>query len=211
MKITDLTHLIENNMPVFPGTDGPVIENVCTMEKYGFREAKISMYSHTGTHIDAPAHMLSDGQFLDNLNIEHFIGKATILDISKNNIKQINEIFINQYREKIGNVDFLILKTGWSSFWGEARYFEDFPSLTIEAAKALSFYNLKGIGIDAISIDDIKSTTFDVHKILLKNDIIIIENLTNLDSIESEYFTLNVLPLKNKDCDGSPVRAVGIE
>ena len=70
---------------------------------------------------------------------------------------------------------------------------------------------LKGIGIDAISIDDIKSTTFAVHKILMPKDIIIIENLTNLDCISNEYFILSIMPLKNKDADGSPVRAISIE
>lgn len=56
-----------------------------------------------------------------------------------------------------------------------------------------------------------KSTTFSVHKILMPKNIIIIENLTNLDEVNEEYFILSVLPMKNKDADGSPVRAVSIE
>ena len=75
----------------------------------------------------------------------------------------------------------------------------------------LSEFSLKGIGIDAISIDSIKSTAFAVHKILLAKNILIIENLTNLDSIGTEFFILSVLPLKSQEADGSPVRAVGME
>lgn len=211
MKVTDLTHIIDSDMPVFPGTEPPVFERANTLEKDGFREARITMYSHTGTHIDAPAHMLSTGPYLDNLKIEHFIGNTTILDFSNGKIKLIDVDSLKLYEEKIKNVEFIILKTGWSKYWGDRRYYEDFPSLSEESAKWLSGFNLKGIGIDAISIDDIKSTTFAVHKILMPKDIIIIENLTNLDSIRNEYFILSIMPLKNKDADGSPVRAISIE
>jgi arylformamidase len=211
MKITDLTHIIYPDMPVFPGTEQPVFEKANTLEKDGFQEAKITMYSHTGTHIDAPAHMLSDGPYLDDLDINHFIGKATILDFSKDNIKLIDVDSLKLHEDKIKSVEFLIIKTGWSKYWGSKKYYEDFPSLSEASAKWLSEFTLKGIGIDAISIDDMKSTTFAVHKILMPKNILIIENLTNLDSILSEYFTLSVLPLKNKTADGSPVRAISIE
>ncbi|MEK6264879.1 MAG: cyclase family protein [Clostridium sp.] len=211
MKITDLTHTIYSDMPVFPGTEQPIFIKANTLEKDGFQEAKITMYSHTGTHIDAPAHMLSSGPYLDGLDIEHFIGNATILDFSNSNVKLIDIDSLKPYEEKIKNVEFIIIKTGWSKLWGDKRYFESFPSLSEDSAKWLSQFNLKGIGIDAISIDDINSTTFAVHKILMPKNIIIIENLTNLDSISSEIFILSILPLKNKDADGSPVRAISIE
>jgi len=211
MKITDLTHIIYSDMPVFPGTEQPIFEKANTLEKDGFQEAKITMYSHTGTHIDAPAHMMSDGPYLDNLDIEHFIGNATILDFSNREIKLIDVDSLKPYAEKIKSVDFIIIKTGWSKYWGNKKYYEGFPSISEDSAKWLSQFNLKGIGIDAISIDDMDSTTFAVHKILMPKNIIIIENLTNLDSISNESFILSILPLKNKDADGSPVRAISIE
>lgn len=211
MKITDLTHTIHSDMPVFPGTEQPIFEKANTLEKDGFQEAKITMYSHTGTHIDAPAHMLREGPYLDALNIEHFIGKAAILDFScKNNgLIELGELV--PYEDRIKNAEFIIIKTGWSKYWGEESYYEGYPSLSEESAKWLAKYSLKGIGIDAISIDDMKSTTFAVHKILLEKNIIIVENLTNLDSIASEHFVLSIMPLKSKNADGSPVRAISIE
>ncbi|MDR3594486.1 cyclase family protein [Clostridium sp.] len=211
MKVTDLTHIIHSDMPVFPGTEQPIFEKANTLEKDGFREAKITMYSHTGTHIDAPAHMLSYGAYLDDLDIETFIGNAIILDFTNENINLIDLGSLKPYEEKIKNVDFIIIKTGWSKYWGDKKYYEDFPSLSEEAAKWLSEFNLKGIGIDAISIDGIKSTTFAVHKILMSKNIIIIENLTNLNSVSNEYFVLSIMPLKNKNADGSPVRAIAID
>ncbi|WP_291637183.1 cyclase family protein [Clostridium sp.] len=211
MRVTDLTHTIYPNMPVFPGTEQPIFEKANTLERDGFQEAKITMYSHTGTHIDAPAHMLSDGPYLDNLDIEHFIGNAIILDFSKEKIELINIENLKPFEKKIKSVEFIIIKTGWSKYWGDKKYYEGFPSLSVESAKWLSNFNLKGIGIDAISIDDMDSTTFAVHKILMPKNILIIENLTNLDSINNEYFILSIMPLKNENADGSPVRAISIE
>ncbi len=211
MNITDLSHIVHTDMPVFPGTEKPVFKKANTLENDGFKEMKITMYSHTGTHIDAPAHMINNGKYLDDLNVGHFIGKATIIDFSNRNKKLINIESLKQYKERIKNVEFIIIKTGWSKYWGDKKYFGEFPSLTERSAKWLSQFELKGIGIDAISVDNIKSTTFTVHKVLLSKDIIIIENLTNLDAINKNYFILNVLPLKNKNADGSPVRAIAIE
>lgn len=211
MKVTDLSHIIDSVMPVFPGTEQPIFEQANTLEKDGFREAKITMYSHTGTHIDSPAHMLSNGPYLDKFEIDHFIGNATILDFSNEKIELIDLDSIKCYEERIKKVEFIIIKTGWSKYWGDTKYYENFPSLSEESAKWLSEFKLKGIGIDAISIDNMKSTTFAVHKIFMPKDIIIIENLTNLDAISNEYFILSVLPLKNKNADGSPVRAISIE
>lgn len=211
MKIIDLTHMIHPGMPVFPGTEGPIFDRANTVEKDGFQEAKITMYSHTGTHIDAPAHMLAGGAYLDDMEISHFVGDATILDFSEEGTTEIDLESLKPYEKRIRNAEFLILKTGWSKYWGDERYFGNFPALSEAAAEWLTGFNLKGIGIDAISIDAMKTTTFAVHKILMPKNIIIIENLTNLEGISKEYFMLSILPLKNKQGDGSPVRAVGIE
>jgi len=210
VEVIDLTHTIHADMPVFPGTEPPIFQEANTLEKDGFKETKIILYSHTGTHIDAPAHMLKDGPYLDDLAIGHFIGRATIFDFSHEKIRTIDINRLKQYEKKIRKVEFIILKTGWSEYWGKSEYYEDFPSLSEEAARYLSEFNLKGIGIDVISIDDINSTTFTVHKILMSQNIIIIENLTNLDAIKDEYFILSIMPLKTKHADGSPVRAAAI-
>ncbi|MBC2723384.1 cyclase family protein [Desulfosporosinus sp.] len=211
MRVTDLTHSIYSEMPVYPGTEQPILQKANTLEKDGFQEAKITMYSHTGTHIDAPAHMLEDGLYLDHFKIDQFIGKAMIIDFSKVKTPYMELDQLRPYEEKIKSVDFIILKTGWSKYWGEPQYYENFPSLTEEAAHWLSGFKLKGIGIDAISVDDIKTTTFAIHKLFLSKNILIIENITNLESIDNEDFIISIMPLKTKNADGSPVRAFSIE
>jgi arylformamidase len=212
MKIIDLSHLIHPDMPVFPETKPPILQQDSILKENGFREIKITFDSHTGTHIDAPGHMLNDGFFLDNMNIGHFFGKATILNFCSCKKPLIARNELSLYYEKISKVDFVIIKTRWSQYWGKSQYYENYPYLSNEAAEWLSGFNLlKGVGIDTISIDGPDSTDFTVHKILLSKNMIIIENLTNLNAIKNEFFMLSVLPLKIKNADGSPVRAIAIE
>ena len=80
MKMLDLTHCITPEMPVYPGTEPPRLTAACTMEKDGFRETLLEMCSHTGTHMDAPAHMLPKGRTLDDFPAETFAGRGFVLD-----------------------------------------------------------------------------------------------------------------------------------
>lgn len=168
------------------------------------------MYTHTGTHIDVPYHILEKGLTIDKFDIDNFIGKARIIDITNIGSNIIGIKDLKKYETWLKDIDYLILKTGWSKYWGDDKYFRDFPTLSIEAAEWILQFNLKGIGIDAISVDPIEDKLFSVHNILFKKNLIIIENMTNLDEVKNRIFILCCLPLKFKDADGSPVRAVAI-
>ncbi|AKL94204.1 kynurenine formamidase KynB [Clostridium aceticum] len=211
MKVIDLSHTMHPEMPVFPGTEPPVFQQANTLEKDGFAEVKMTLYSHTGTHMDAPAHMEKNGLTLDQYNIDYFIGKALIIDFANTNIAEVDVKDLEVYENKILRSNFLILKTGWSKYWGSENYFHGFPVLTEKATKWLTTLDLRGIGIDAISVDHIESTTFPVHHILFEKNMVIIENITNLDAVYKEEFVFSCMPLKTKDADGSPVRAIAIE
>jgi len=202
MNIIDLTHKIEIGMPVYPGTEPLNMYESNTIEKDGFKEKIIEFCSHTGTHMDAPSHMKIGGTNLDEFEISKFVGKALLIDIENENI-------IKEYEEDIKNVDFIVFKSGYEKYWNEEKYFEDYPCLSIETVKYLMNFNLKGLGFDAISIDPV-DTNFENHNILFNNDMVIIENLCNLEKINKKIFDLIVLPLKIKEADGAPVRAIAI-
>jgi arylformamidase len=208
MIVIDLSHIIKTNMTTYTKDEKPEIYNIATIEKDGFNEKNLNIYTHTGTHIDAPSHMINKGKTIDEFNINEFIGIAIIIDISS--IKEVTLKEIMKYEDKIINCDFVILKTGYEKYWGSKEYFNNYPSLTEDAVKWLCDFNLKGIGIDAISIDKFDSIDFEIHNIILSRGKLIIENLTNLDIINREEFTLVATPLKIEDGDGSPVRAVAI-
>lgn len=207
MKIIDLSYTIEENMPVYPGTESPKISEACTMEEHGFREAYLQFYSHTGTHMDAPAHMIARGKYLDDFSIEQFVGNAVVIEV---NTGKIEKLFLEQYESIIKSVDFVLLKTNWGNKWGRADYFNNFPTLTEAAAIYLTTFNLKGVGVDAISVDEMTTKRFPVHHALLSSPMVLIENLNLKEVKHLDIFVLNVLPLKTKKTDGSPVRASAI-
>ena len=208
MNVTDLSQTINTNMSTYTKDERLEIYDIASIEKDGYNEKLLRMCTHTGTHIDSPNHMIYKGKTIDEFEIEDFIGIATIIDISNFNKVDIEDIII--YENQINNSDFIILKTNWDKYWGTDAYLEGFPSLTEEAAKWLCSFNIRGIGIDTISIDKFDSIDFEVHNIILSRGKIIIENLTNLDSIEEKEFTLVATPLKIENGDASPVRAIAI-
>lgn len=80
MKVIDLTHTIRENMPVYPGTEPPKLSPTSSYESDGFKETLLQMYTHTGTHMDPPAHIFSGRTTLDEFPVEQFTGKALVID-----------------------------------------------------------------------------------------------------------------------------------
>lgn len=210
MRIVDLSHHIQADMPVYPGTDPPVIENICTVESCGFYERRLTIWSHTGTHMDAPAHMLADGARLDQLPVDHFVGPACVVDAAEFAGGQVPLEHLQKHRELIAPADFVLLRTGWDAHWGKQAYFSGYPVLSQEAARWLADQDLKGLGMDAISPDLTGPAEQPVHHILFARNMVSIENLTGLDQLPAGGFGFSCLPLKLQDADGSPLRAVAM-
>ena len=164
------------------------------------------MSSHTGTHMDNPSHILQGRPGLDTVPPERFMGPGCLLDVrGKTEITRDELCF---WEPVLDGADFVLLRTGWEEKWGDPSYFSGFPALTETAARYLTRFNLKGIGVDAISIDRMEDEDLPVHHMLLAKDILIVENLANLEALPQAGFTFMALPLKIKDGDGSPVRAL---
>ncbi len=206
MKIIDLSHTITPNMPVYPGTEQPIFIQANSIDQHGFAEKKLTLYSHTGTHIDAPAHIIEDQPKLDDLALSSFYGQAQCIPIDQ---PEIEVHHFEQFNGQLHHLDFILIATGWSKFWGEDQYFGGYPVLTPAAADFLCKYKLKGIGFDTISADREDSTDFPVHNTLLQH-MIVIENLTNLEMLIGQNFQLCCFPLKIAEADGSPTRAVAL-
>ncbi|WP_419783388.1 cyclase family protein [Maridesulfovibrio sp.] len=212
MKTIDLSHTIKDGMPVFPGTETPSIEDVFTHEMHGFWEHRLTLFSHVGTHVDAPAHMIKDAPTLDQMSTDRFIGPGVCINCTAKN-SQNPAITIDDlipYESEISESDFVILNSGWYKNWGKNEYFTHYPALTEEAARWLVDFDLKGVGVDVISIDSAELSGYEVHNILLEQNIIAIENLNNLHQLPADGFIFSCLPLKYDQADGSPVRAIAI-
>jgi arylformamidase len=211
-KTIDLTHILNDRITVYPDTLGPKFENINTVEKDGFAEMQMTSVFHCGTHIDAPCHILKNTKSLDQFPIEKFMGNAIVIPCHGE--EEITVEYLKPFQNKIESVDFILFFTGWQNKWNTKGYFDNCPTPTIEAAKWLTNFKLKGIGFDSFSVDrvvsaqKITSETLPNHYILLGKEILLIENLTNLDKIPDSVFSFQCLPLNIENADGSQVRAI---
>jgi arylformamidase len=203
--IYDLTHPLEASMPVYPGKNQPVIFPAAQIEIDGYREIHLQIDGHTGTHIDSPAHMLEQGKKLDQYPPEKFTGKAIVIPAENIPVIEISDLKL--YEDEIKNADFVLFRTGWCRYWGTPQYLGPFPVLSKTAAGWLTTFRLKGIGVDAISVDPLDSADWPVHHILFNNDMTIIENLRFPEGLPNTGI-FHCFPLPVKDADGTPVRAV---
>jgi len=213
-KIIDLSHIINENISVYPDTVPPIFEVSNIVEKDGFTDKKITMASHTGTHIDAPSHVLQDAKSLDQFPLDKFVGKAIVIPCQEK--EEITMEYLQTYEDRIAQVDCILFFTGWQYKWNTQDYFSDSPTPNREAVLWLTKFKLNGIGIDSFSVDKIISANIVTeenlpnHHILLKKEILLIENLTNLDKLPENVFSFQCLPLKIENADGPPVRAMAI-
>jgi len=211
MKIIDLTHIISEDMPMYPGTGAPKLQAAYSYKDYGFMETLISLYSHTGTHIDAPAHLFPNGVTLDKYPVEQFAGKALTIDCRRLKEKEIPMSLLKEKGSALDEVEFILFLTGHSTLWGASDYFDNFPIMSCEVVEWINRRKLKGIGIDAPSFDLVADDELHNHRAILKtNNTILLENLCNLEKIGADPFMLCALPINIQNADGAPARIIAM-
>jgi arylformamidase len=199
MKLIDLSVSITEDLPVYPGDPHVLIKSGRELQKDGFEDHYLSIGTHAGTHIDAPQHMIENGKGLDQFPLETFTGRGICIKIEN---KQFNLEKVKTINIQPGDIVFFY--TSISDIFNKPEYFQNYPALPEEVASYLTEKKVKIIGVDTCSVDH---DEFIAHKLFLKNDILIIENLTNLAELVNKQFTVYAFPLKLK-LDGSPVRVV---
>lgn len=205
MKIYDLTRLITPDIMVWPGTPKPIIGEGSTLERDGFRETRLDIFSHVGTHMDAPAHMLEGAPALDELPVNTFWGSAWVLDASK---AEPGSAIGPEALEDFPGADFLLVSTGWELYWNKPEYFGNFPHLAPETVRRALELGVRGIGVDTMGIDPMTDSSYTNHFIMFRAGRVVIENLCNLAPIRGQVVNFAALPLKFENSDGAPVRAV---
>ena len=210
MKVIDLTHTIQVGMPVYPGTEAPALIPANSYEKDGYRETLLKMTTHTGTHMDAPAHLFPDRPTLNKLPASQFIGRALVIDCRhRHEGEAITMDDLRPYGERVDQADFLLFNLGWDKLWGTQAYFGDYPCIDDKVLDHIIAGQYKGIGFDVIGLDPIADEYLTRHRRLLSSrDVVNIENLTNLHLCGRELFNFSCFPLKLNNADGSPIRAV---
>jgi kynurenine formamidase len=213
VKKIDLTLTISQRIPSFPGSPTPQFLSWSTIKEDKYNLELLFLSSHTGTHLDAPYHFSENGKKIHEIPIHCLMGKALLLKIKKEKDQAITKKDLIRFEQKVGNLQnysFIVFFTEWQKNLKKNFYFTANPGLSISAANYLVSKKITLVGIDSPSIDLGTKKSFPVHKILAKNDILIVENLANLEKIPHLDFEFIVLPLKLKDATGSPVRAIAV-
>ncbi|WP_420147257.1 cyclase family protein [Spirosoma sp.] len=204
MKLVDLSHPLVHGQQTFPSDPKLSIVPHGTTRTLKYNITQIVMGSHQGTHLDAMYHFLDDGKTLDQMPLEWFYGKVHVLRIPKAAREEITVEDFLPYEHLLVPEAKIIYETGWYKHFGKDDFFENFPSLTQEASTYLADRNIRMLGMDTPTPS---RDWYEVHHILLKKEIVIVESLTNLDQVPDE-FTFMGFPLNLQGRDGSPIRAV---
>lgn len=206
--------IIDLTLPLQPGMRGVAIEPAMTLERDGWNASTLSLYSHCGTHMDAPCHFLPEAAGIDSQALELCVGPAYVVDLTPARPgERITVDRLGAWQQRIGQGDRLLLRTDWSHRHGTPEYRDQLPAVDLSLARWLCDRGVALIGVEPPSVADVNDMDqlTAVHRVLLEAGVVIVEGLTNLDKITSEEIQLIVLPLKVRDGDGAPVRAIAIE
>jgi len=211
MKVLDLTLTISDNIPTFPGSPALSFIPWENIKDDGYNLELLFLSTHTGTHLDAPYHFLEKGTKIHEINLKRLVCDAVLVKLRKKSGETIKKIDIEKFEKKHGKIavsSSVIFWTGWQKNLLKDFYFTKNPGLSVSAVNYLASKKINLVGIDTPSIDLGSNSKFSAHHILAKNNILIVENLVNLDKINSINFHLVIAPLKLKNATGSPVRAL---
>lgn len=207
VRIVDLSHPITPGIQVYPGDPAPVFTPHATVPADGYALLHVAMGSQTGTHVDAPCHVLADGASVDRLDPALFAGRGVVLDGRTGAGNLVGPDGWDP--AAVGPGDIALVHTGWSRHFGTARYFEH-PALSVEACRWLLDRGVRTVGIDAPSIDPTGDTTLAAHRVVAAAGGVICENLRNLEKIDFPDPLVTLLPIPLGGADGAPVRAVAM-
>ncbi|RST76487.1 cyclase family protein [Siminovitchia acidinfaciens] len=202
MIVYDVTEAIVEGMTVYKNK--PEKQPKFNSVTNGYvTETRLDLDVHTGTHVDAPLHMLTDGDTFETVPLEDLVGHCNVLDLTEA-VDRITKADLEVYDIKKG--DFVILKTKNSL---ENTFNFEFIFLAHDGAEYLAELGVRGIGIDSLGIER-NQEGHPTHKTLFKNKVIIIEGLRLKEVDEGDYFMV-AAPLKLVGTDASPARVLLIK
>jgi len=194
----DLSVKLGESTPVYPGDPAVRVEPAGVMERDGYSDHLLSVGTHAGTHIDAPAHQIAGGKTLGDYSVDRFFGSGVYVDVRAGyDLAAIKAL-------EIAAGDMVLLHTGMDRRFHEPAYFEDFTPVPEEVAEYLVKCGVSLVGMDMCGPD---KPPFPVHKILLGGDVLIAENLTNIGQLAGTLFDVYALPIR-LNVDGAPARIV---
>ena len=222
-KVVDLTHAYDGSFPTFDGNPGIIFDPAVPYTPGGYQLWKLTIFEHTGTHIDAPLHFTEDGTSVDALPVESLMCPLCIIDIKSRAAEDPNAMVLPEDIEAwvSANGDIpagalVAMNSGWSPKVGEADYRNApdgalaFPGFSKAATDALAERDVAAIAVDTLSLDPGNSADFAVHYSWLPGGRYGIENIANLDALPAKGATIFVGAPKHKGGTGGPARVMAV-
>jgi arylformamidase len=205
-EIFDISMSMHKNMPSWPGERHHFFHEFVKSTDKGdaFNVSRVSCSMHTGTHIDAPFHKISDGDKLEDISIERFFGRAKVLDLMAVDEKITRSDLLDK---NLDDCDVCLLKTKNSLLMDDPNFHSDYIVMDLDAAKYLVDKKIKAVGVDYLGVDSFSANKPILHNLFFENNIIIYEGVNLNDIPNGEYFFIG-LPMKIYGAEGAPVRAV---
>lgn len=210
MQVVDLTHELRSGVQVYPGDPEVTMTPALTVGDHGVNVLSLHLGSQSGTHVDAPFHVLDELATLEELDLARFVGRAAVVDAT--GLDPRSEI----PHRRFGETDYegcsiVLVRTDWSDYFGTPTYLaHPYP-----APSSLEFLLARGvsaIALDCLSLDrtpdDPGEACLDNHYLWCRANGIIAENLTNLRSVSAETPYVSLLPMRLGPSDGAPIRAI---
>lgn len=203
-KIYDISVDMQMGMPTYPGDAKFKSRKLKSVDQDGYEIHRINLGNHTGTHVDAPAHFIQNGETITELPLDILNGRVRVVEI-----KNKKEVGLAEVENLKFENDFRILfKTRNSSLWKTRKRFQkNYVYVTLDAAKYLAQNDIKLIGFDYLSLEKFGDSEHPVHRYLLSNQVIILEGL-NLSEVEEGDYEMCCLPMKLTGLDAAPARVI---
>jgi kynurenine formamidase len=201
-------------VPLETGLTVVTIEPARTLERDGWNAATLGLYSHCGTHMDAPLHFGVSDETIDQIPLHRCMGPAWVADLTGIEPRALIGVgHLGRTKDNVRAGDGLLLRTGWSRRIGNPSYRGALPRVSIELARWCVEKGVRMLGVEPPSVADVNNIEelTAVHTVLLGAGVIVVEGLTNLDQIGRDKVTFMAFPLRIVGGDGSPVRAIAIE
>ncbi len=224
--VVDLSHVFGTDIPTYLLDEKPKRETFVTVENDGFYIQRWTYTEHAGTHVDIPAHFVADGETVDNYPADLLIGPGIVIDISakaaENADAALEVADIEAWESANGEIPagtIVFLYSGWDAKWSDAEAFRNadadgvqhYPGFSAEAATFLiEQRDIRGIGVDTLSLDIGASTTFDAHVTILAAGKFGIEGVNNLAEIKDKNATIFVGVPRWEGGSGGPARLLAV-
>jgi kynurenine formamidase len=226
-RVLDLSYTFATNVPTYTPGEEPTRSDFVTVEENGFYIQKWELYEHSGTHMDFPAHFIAGGATVDNYDPALLVGPAVVIDIRAKAEADPDAMLevadLEAWEAANGEIPagaIVFMNSGWGSRWPDADAFRNpdadgvmhFPGFSGAAAMwLLENRDIRGIGVDTLSLDPDNSTTFDVHYAILGADKYGIENVANTDELAGVPNALVVVGVnKWEEGSGGPGRLLAL-